>query len=63
MFIETALNPIIRAPAERNRFLVGREIEYVSLRWSEEILLAVTRSINISPRWGEGQQYSVALLN
>ena len=32
--------------------LAGRPT-YVSLRWSEENLLVVARSINISPRWSE----------
>ena len=55
VFIDKALNPIIRAPAERNvPTLAGRQ-PYVSLRWSEENLSAVACSINISLRWSESQ--------
>jgi len=43
MFIENALNPITSAPAERNVSPLAGRPTYVSLRWSEEDLLAVLR--------------------
>ena len=37
MFIDKALDPIIRAPAERNVPTLAGSPTYVSLRWSEKI--------------------------
>ena len=53
MFIDSATNSIARARAERNVSGNGTlGPAYVSLRWSEESLLEVARSINISPLMG-----------
>jgi hypothetical protein len=53
MFIDSATNSITRAPAERNVSANGTWWPtYVSLRWSEENLLEVACSINISPLMG-----------
>jgi hypothetical protein len=53
MFIESATNPITRAPAERN--ISGNGTwgpTHVSLRWSEEKSFGGRASINISPLMG-----------
>jgi hypothetical protein len=60
MFIDDALNPITHASAERNVSRIGRETEVCFAPLERGNHLAVARSINISPLWGEEQLRSVA---
>jgi hypothetical protein len=63
MFIDNALYPITRAPAERNDYQIRLENESCFAPLERGEFLAVARSINISPRRGEGKMRSKAPLN
>jgi hypothetical protein len=54
MFIDNPLNPINRAPAERNVPTLAGGLNDVSLRWSEQNLLTAVRSITSRPNGAKG---------
>src|SRR6266576_2432790 len=55
MFIDRALNPIIRAPAERNVSYLGWETDLCFAPLERGESFGGCRSINISLRWSESQ--------